>query len=101
MRLRIVEEFVQGCSLARVGRMIAPLQVHFDDHWKTPPFELIKINTDGSRNTNSGLATCKIVGRDSEEGVGTGIQLPCQAFKSMKPNKTMVGYPHPTGEIQR
>ncbi|KAL4378406.1 hypothetical protein GQ457_02G013150 [Hibiscus cannabinus] len=36
------------------------------DRWEAPAAGWIKINTDGSRNTSTGLTSCGGVGRDSE-----------------------------------
>ncbi|KAK8596171.1 hypothetical protein V6N12_064670 [Hibiscus sabdariffa] len=61
--------------------------------WAAPPCHWIKVNTDGARNTGSGLTTCEGVGRDSEGYTRVILEMDCRdAYKMLaKGNPRQLG----------
>ncbi|KAK8572775.1 hypothetical protein V6N12_028818 [Hibiscus sabdariffa] len=64
--LWMIVEFGRSSSLLRLNQRSSPIRASTVASWEATPARCIKVNTDGWRNTVSGLATCGGVGRDSE-----------------------------------
>ncbi|KAK8569035.1 hypothetical protein V6N12_007567 [Hibiscus sabdariffa] len=63
---RLLEESMKARLLVRHGRRRAPWPPGGNACWLDPPRHWIKVNTNGARNTTSGLASCGDLGRDFE-----------------------------------
>ncbi|KAL4334150.1 hypothetical protein GQ457_07G011810 [Hibiscus cannabinus] len=62
---RMIAEFGRASSMLRLHQHAAPNLTAAVQRWEAPATGWIKINTDGSRNTSTGLASCGGVGCDS------------------------------------
>ncbi|KAL4281270.1 hypothetical protein GQ457_03G031680 [Hibiscus cannabinus] len=83
--LRMIAEFGWASSMLRLNQQSSPLLTANVVRWEVSAAGWIKINTDGSRNISTGLASCGGVGRDSESrwcfGFAKGIGS-CSCFEA-------------------
>ncbi|KAL4280940.1 hypothetical protein GQ457_03G011290 [Hibiscus cannabinus] len=64
--MRLFDITMRACLPERCNRFSKPWQHVVSNRWTVPHCHWIKVNTDGARNTGSGLTACGGVGRDSE-----------------------------------
>ncbi|KAL4272858.1 hypothetical protein GQ457_13G019130 [Hibiscus cannabinus] len=80
---RMIAELGRASSMLRLHQHAAPNLTAAVQRWEAPAAGWIKINTDGSRNTSTGLASCGGVGRDSNSRWCFGFAKGIEAYEAI------------------